>query len=625
MRFYEDTPEGREARLNLNEDRIGRAQEFLVTELEDAYAARAGAEERNWEENLRQYHARPRQAVRSIPIENAPNIEVPLVAMGCDALYAMVLDLIFSMNPIVTARAATRDNPEMVEVAKGAQDFGNWGERNEWQLRPAFESSALDCILLGTGVLHTPYLNYTKQTDVNRVVDRGPRILSVPVEDFLMPGGAYNDIQEMPWVAHRMFLTEGELHLRARQLKWNIDDVEPITTVGWVRSRREQFGRTRTNLKLNRKLYEIHKVYAYFDIDNDGFDEDVEIIFERTSRQILKLTYNGYDCRPYSVGRYQLLAHLPYGMGAAEMLRPFQESFTEMHNARVLNVLMANYRMWLNRIGSGLDQETLEAYPGKVINVNDMDAFKELQMSTVHTPAAAMVEQSILSLAERRVGTGELANPRPSNLLSSRTPGITAMTAMQTVNRRFTAAFDQMRFMGADAVKQCYMRYRERILVEGERGPAATNIRKIVGPERGAILVSALKAADFHENVLVEFTASSALVNQQAERQDALQLVNILSQYYSNVLQMMTIASAPETPDPVKEVARKIATAGGEAIERTIRAFDTVRDPQQFIIDVNQEIDQLAGGMNGDILGQLGQLIGIGANQAAEGVPLLGQ
>ena len=625
MRFHEQTPDGREAKLRLNPERAGRLQDFLVNELEDAFSARAGAEEKDWEEALRQYHARPKQAVRSIPIENAPNVEVPLVAMACDALYAMVLDLIFSIRPTLTARAAATDNPQATEVAKCAQDFGNWGERNEWKLRQAFETAALDCIQLGTGVLYIPYLDYVKQTDVAKIVDRGPRILAVPLEDFVMPGGAYNDAQEMPWIDHRMFLTESEMRQRAKRLKWKIDECEPITTVGWVRSRREHFGRAPTNLKLNSRLYEVHRVFCYFDIDDDGIDEDLEVIFDRTSKQIIRCTYNGYDCRPYEISRYQLLAHLPYGLGAAKMLKPFQESFTEMHNARVLNVLMANYRMWLNRIGSGIDEQILEAYPNRVINVNDMEAFKELPMSTVHTPAAALVESSIMQMAERRVGTGELSNPRPSNLLSSRTPGITAMTAMQTVNRRFTAAFDQMRHMGAGAVKQCFLRYRERILSddEGQRGPAAQNIMKILGKERGRELVAALAADDFHDNVLIEFTASSAQVNQQAERQDALQLVNILSQYYSNVLQMMTIASAPETPDPVKEVARKIATAGGEAIERTIRAFDSVRDPQAFIIDVNAELDQTLAGTNGDILAQLGQLIGINAEQSNEGVPLL--
>lgn len=620
MRFVEQHPDGRDKKIRLTEDHRGELQDFLVHELEDAYAGRV-TEEKNWEESLRQYHARPKQPFRDIPVQNAPNIEVPLVATACDALYAMVLDLLFSIKPTLTAASASYDNPENIELAKCAQDFGNWGERNEWRLRDGMETATLDCIQLGTGVLYIPYLDYHRQTDVGRIVDRGPRIFPVPLEDFLMPGGMTIDPQEMPWIAHRQWFTEGELNLRAKQLKWNIDGVSPITTVGWVRNRREHYGRAHTNLKLNAKLYEIHTVYAYFDVDGDGIDEDLKIVFDRTSRKLLKVTYNGYDCRPYEVGRYQLLAHLPYGIGAGEMLRPFQEEFTEMHNAKTLNILAANYRMWKAREGA-LDEPMLDAYANRVIKLPNVDDLVELQMTTAHTPAAALHEQGVMALAERRVGTGELSNPRPSNLLSSRTPGITALTAMQTVNRRFTAAFDQMRLMGARAIHQCFLRYRERILVEGRRGPAAENIIKVLGPERAMPLIAALKADDFREAVSVEFTASSALVNQMQERQDAVQLVNILSQYYSNVLQMMTIAAAPETPDPVREVAKKIASAGGEAIERTIRTFDKVRDPRTFIVDVNQEVDALAGPMQGDILTQLGAILGQGVG-AAPGEPLL--
>ena len=621
MRYTEQHPDEREKRLNLNETRIGDVQDFLVSELEDAYAGRTH-EEKSWEECLRQYHARPKQAIRDIPVENAPNIEVPLVATACDALYAMVLDLLFSMKPTLTVSAAGFDQQNLVELAKCTQDFGNWGERNEWRLRDGMETATLDTIQLGTGVLHIPYLNYRRQTDVGRIVDRGPRIFAMPLEDFLMPGGSTQDIQEMPWVAHRQWLTEGELRLRAKHNKWDIEGVAPITTVGWVRQRREHYGRAHTNLRLNSALYEIHTVYPYFDIDRDGIDEDLCIVFDRTSRKILKAGYNGYDCRPYEVSRYQLLAHLPYGLGVAEMLRSFQEEFTEMHNARTLNILAANWRMWLARQGT-LDEASLKQYPNRVLQVANVDDIKELQMSTAHTPAAALHEQSVMSMAERRVGSGELSSPRPSNLLSSRTPGITALTAMQTVNRRFTAAFDQMRLMGSRAVYQCFLRYRERLLVEGLRGPAAQNIEKVLGKERALPLIHALRADDFHEHVAIEFTASSALVNQMQERQDAVQLVNILSQYYSNVLQMMTIAAAPETPDPVREVAKKIASAGGEAIERTIRTFDKVRDPRAFIVDVNQEVDQLAGPMQGDILSQLGQILGVGAQSASEGVPLI--
>ena len=60
-------------------------------------------------------------------------------------------------------------------------------------------------------------------------------------------------------------------------------------------------------------------------------------------------------------------------------------------------------------------------------------------------------------------------------------------------------------------------------------------------------------------------------------------------------------------------MARKIANSAGEIIERTIRTFDQIRDPEAFIVDVNAELDKIQGvgqeGLAGltDLLGKASQ------------------
>lgn len=104
------------------------------------------------------------------------------------------------------------------------------------------------------------------------------------------------------------------------------------------------------------------------------------------------------------------------------------------------------------------------------------------------------------------------------------------------------------------------------------------------------------------DNLTIEVTASSASVNKQADRQDALMLVQVLGQYYDKTLQLATVTLNPMTPPELKDVANKVAKASSLAIERLLRTFDNVRDPKQFIPEIAdpQQQQPLGGPAQGE-------------------------
>jgi len=385
----------------------------------------------------------------------------------------------------------------------------------------------------------------------------------------------------------RYWLTEAELALRAKKYKWKTDGVQLCGTKGWIRTRREQLGRTHTN-KIS-TLYEVHDAYCAFDYDEDGLDEDLFVQFDRHGLAILKLSYTPYDTRPTEVMRYQLRGHLFYGLGVLRMIRPYQEEVTEGHNDRTLNVKLANTRMWRTRPGV-VPGGTMLVWPNRVLETSDPDGIAELKLSEVY-PSAFQNESITVALAERRVGSAEIAAPRPSALLGGRTPGITALSILQQANRRFTPAFDAIRFATAGAIRQCVERYREQLLAGNAQ--AAQNIRRVMGADAARRIIGALMQPHFEDAVVIELTASSVSVNREADRQNAILLTQMLSQYYDKALALMQIASQQGLAEPVRETARKIAERTGEMIERTLRTFDAVRDPQRFVLDLESEIDQL--------------------------------
>ena len=193
--------------FDLTPEREARLKEWLFQELSYAKGART-IQEFLWRELLRLYEAVPKNPIRNVPVENAPNIEVTLGAIASDSLYAQMLDLIFSVSPFVTARAQdTRWTPH----AKALQRWANFrAAQPSTNLRDAVENALLDNVQLGTGVFYIPFREHVKKTHSYQVKERGPYIAAVPIEDVLVPGGAYGDIQRMRWFAMRSWPNKGD-------------------------------------------------------------------------------------------------------------------------------------------------------------------------------------------------------------------------------------------------------------------------------------------------------------------------------------------------------------------------------------------------------------------------------
>ena len=595
--------------------------EYLSTEIEDAFSARA-TQEAVWNDCLRLYEALPEQEISDSPIEGFRNLEVPLIAISSDAIYAQAVDLIFTIAPIVTVQAVSS---EEIEGAKGLQRFINWGANSLFGVRNAAEHAILDNVQLGSGFYYCPWVERRKKTKTDSLLLGGPRIFSVPPEDFLVPGGASEDLQTLPWVAMRTWLTPGDIARRVERSGWDVDGWAPAGGVEWVRSRRELLGRTNKSGAASSDLFEVLSVYVHFDIDGDGLEEDLLVIWDRTSRNCGLIGYNPFDNRPFSAMRYQLRSHLFYGIGVAEMLRTLQREESDIHNHRMVNMMLANTRMFADG-GAGLP-DTIRVWPGRVLRTSNPDGLKEIKLSEVY-PSSAQAEASAISLAERRVGINDLALPRPSQVLGSRTPGITMMSLMQQQNRRFTPAFDGVRLGTAEAVRQCLFRVQEQLLAGNRQ---LEDLIQSVCREQAGKAMLLLRDQQFDEAVKIELTASSAQQNREVERQNQLLLVNIMTSYYKSTLELSIITANPQTPPNVKEVAEKIIKASSEVMERTLRTFDSVRDPESLLIEMESAEAQAVAGADQAGLAGLGQLMGLigqaGAEMGGNGVgavPALG-
>lgn len=579
MRLVEKHPEGGGKELSLSAEGLQSLSRFLESDVTSAISARSEIES-VWNEVQRLYDSRPAEKIKNLPFPGASNLEVSIAGVAVDAIYANALDLMWSVSPIITVRPVAAND---VDDAKAIQKFVNWTVGTESGFKGAAEETVLDCVKLGTGIYYTPWTERIHLTDVQEVKHQGPRVISVAPEDFFVPGSASADLQEARWVAMRVRLSRSDLELRAESLGWDLDGVQPAGMVSAVRDTREEMGHVSTTAAELADTYDIFDIYCYHDIDGDKKDESLLVTWDQTSRRVLKVRWNPYDRRPFSASQYQRRGHTFYGLGVVEMIRGFQEEVTKTHNNRVDNSYLANTRVFL--AADGAAEETKRIWPGKVIHVTQKDDVSALVMADVY-PSSVQNEMITLRLAEQRVGLNDLANAQTSG---SRVPGITALTLVSQANKRFAAAFDAIRSGAAEAVRQCLYRYQERLLASDES--AASTIRTVCGERDGNRVIAALKRDDFDESLNIELTASSASVNRESDRQSQMALVQIMTMYYERMIEIAQLLLNPQLPPQLRSVLERVARGASELIDRTLRTFDQVRDPEELLIPA----DLLAG------------------------------
>lgn len=601
--------EGAETRLAL----------WLQREINGAFSNRSELDA-EWKEALKTYEAVPERKAVTFPFENAPNIVVPLGAIACDSIYAQSLDLIFSVAPVVTVQAL---DERYIAEAKAVQRFVNWMTVQELGFSAAARQAILDDVQLGTGIYYVPWVKEVRKGRVHQILREGPRCYAIPPEDFLIAPGATDDLQAARWVAVRFWLGPAEFEARAGQEEWTAERKARAhlgAKVDEVRLQREQLGHEVSSDSGRAELYQLFDVYCSFDIDGDGYEEDLLVTWDRGSGAILHLRYNPYDRRPFEAMRYQERGHLFYGLGVLEMLKGLQGEATLLHNHRTANLMLANTRIWAARQGSVPD--SIVIHPGKVVQLPNPEDLNAIAMADVY-PSASQGQAITMGLAERRTGVNEMSLPRASSVMGSRTPGITALSMLQATNRRFTSVFDGLRMASGAAVKQGLYRYQEKLL---ERYPGIEDhARKVLGERDGALFIAVVRDTQFDDALKLELTTSSASVSRDADRQNALMLMQMLSTYYQRTLELVSVGSNPQVPEPVRIAAGKIAGAASELMERLVRTFDQVRDPGTLIVDVSEEIgggagggaeQQMAGGVDAGF-GALAQLLGMPAGAVA--------
>ena len=569
--------------LKRTEDGDVRLSRWLSLELLDAIGKRYW-QDLAWRENMRMYEAIPPLGKgRSRPYQENFLLEVPLGATRADELESQIIDLIFNQADVYSVHAS----PGFEDHAYAAQLLVNkFVEDRFTNLRCAAESVIADTVQLGTGTYYNVRSEEVVRSGAVSVINRGPRVYSIPTEDIIVPGAAYSDPDYIRYISYRMYLNQAEIDERARQLDWNTDGILPATNISWVRLRREEVARTSEPLTSPGDLYEIHQVYCYFDYDGKGSPQDLLATFEPSSQRLLAVQYNPYDARPFVISRYQARPHLFYGLGVLEMCRPFEEEVTELFNFGMANAHLANTRYATYRLGSTIG-DNIKLAPNTPLGLaNPKEDLIFNQAGDIYPSLQQYIAVTEM-LADRRVGTSQSA--AGPHKLGGRTPATTAMSLLQAQNRRFASPFNNIRYALADTATQLIMRLKEQYVRGGDDQQSVMKyLIKAIGAKHTSRILELFEEDDsaISDHVVIEITASSASVNREADKQSSVMMMQVLDNYYNQLMQAAQALQAP--PEIMQKLVLMMAEKKRAAMATLLQTFDTVRDPDKYLIKVEE-------------------------------------
>jgi hypothetical protein len=591
--------------------RVAMLQQYLVEELRRAQGDRS-AKEKHWIDWQEAYRAQPIDDEKTFPFTGASNLVIPLIATDVDTIFARMMGMLFEPPGLWSV---TAQSPEMELVAPRIDEFLRWAQHNELELQGPIGDWLVEMLKLGTAVLKQRYHREMKkvyewrelgaetfQQQAIMLLKDSPRIDRVALHDFYVPAG-FKTLQEAPWCAERINLTWAQFMNRVQagiyEASSRISEWDAIQRGSKVQREYERIGGYTQSLGNKLELYEF---WLDFDIDEDGYDEALVCTIHVDSQTYVRLDFNPFfnQEKPYSVARFMRDENSFYGIGLCEMLSPFQEEVTAMHNQRLDNATVDNSSMF------AVDKNNLEIsedepiYPGKIWFLNSPADIQTLQFGK-GTGAAASVqnERVTVDYSQRRTGVTDYMHAQPEPSIGYAAAYTTQQMMLNSTRRQGEVLREVRRALSESGTRtlELYQQFNQR----GKEYFA-------MGAQDGQLVRMVLQfPLDLiRRGLRVSVTAIDVAQSKDAQIRTHTLVLQQLLQYYMQFMQFMQIAINPQVPQPMQQSAIQMMQGASIVMRRLLDS--------QGIQDIDKMIPELGGALEYQQrqLAELQQLIQLG-------------
>ena len=568
--------------------------EFITEEINKA-DAEVSQRKHKWIKWRELREAKANERPKTHPYPKSANMTVPLTATISQGVSAKILSSFLGRNPpwIMRPLSPTDVRPDDKDLAEfGTRYFKILAEsRSDLSLTEVQTNVIYEATTMGTGYVKVPWVNETVSFKVDsggvveekdRILHVGPRLDVIDQENLLYRRMEGKDFQKQPFVAHRIRLAKHELENRRDTATYeNVEDI-----LDWSDSETpEHIQRQEDEQGINEQhkdMYEIFEVFAYFDADGDGRNEDVVVTLHLPTGTVLREGFNEIGIRPFKALRYFPRPFFVEGRGICEMSESMQEEASTFHRMRVDNAHIVGVRMFAVQKDAGIKPNEA-IYPGKLWFVEDPSRdIRPIQGGEVY-PSSLQAEQLATEYAQRVTGFSDVMGGFADQTLRSRdtfagqslrlNQGQGILGAISTGMQSDWSDIAMLVFFQLVANKERVIRREEQIgrLTQDE-------IEKL------ELLLSIPI-----ENLPTRFSFSvrTTKLDQtfETKRQNILALTQLYQQYWQQVLPMMGQVFGPQAqslPEVMRSSMMKAIVGYSKLQEEVFKLFD-MEDTERYI------------------------------------------
>ena len=600
----EETPSGDPGRgswprlINLDEDVKTLFTSWLNSEIESFNLERGDLLE-DWITWQKLYWAAPAKKEKTFPFKRSANIVVPLAAIAVEAIHARIMNTLFSVQPFWSIRPRSK---EWILAAKPFESYLQAEVENGETLK-VFEfcnETTLELVKLGTCIGKSGYERLTLKSlrsvgdteeEVFVTIRNGANIGRVPLGNFIMRF-AELDPQTAPLVGEKHEFSWGELKRFAQDGRMDPKVVENIKN-RWIQKNQsaepndggQLAGQVEKEAKTEpiwSEVLEVYELWCSFDIDGDGWNEEIVVDYFKDSGEFLSIRYNWNDDlhRPYRIANFLNVEGIWPGIGVCTQTEQFQVEATTIHRQRLDNATLANMTQLAIRKGLGYGPGE-PIFPGKMWFLDDPQRdIREFKLSEIY-PSSYANEDAIIRYWEKRTGANEVVLGIPQE----GTPGTATsdLTRLAEGNKRFDLAMKNIKrwlsLIGVDVVTnmQQFGNQQAHWWILGEDGKFVEQVL-----DMPSVLV--------RKGALIDLSVTDSLTNLQVEQTTWMQLFQVVTGYYDRVLQLAQLLG----PEVFGQIAQKALISGDEVLKRLLETFN-VPDTGRFALTEEGQNGQPTG------------------------------
>jgi hypothetical protein len=557
-----------------------KIKDYLLQELETVI----GGSERDQmlqmvERWRRQREARPEQSEKDFPWPKASNIVPPLAMQDTNAIYALGKGAFSRRRPFMTVEG---ENPTlephgraltaMLDVLNESPHHAN--------LRGNLDTILYETTSLGTQFVEVPWTvdrwNFKRRNSlsgaleqVSKVVKDCPEVLPIRFEDFLTRP-FWSDLQRAPWVGRLVWYMKHELQQReANGLFRNIEEILSRSPDEIDEQREKVLARMGLTPDLQDSgMYALAKVNIFWDIDGDGYPEDIIVWIDPITGVIVRSEFNDLGIRntvriPYLDRPFEL-----YGMGVGWMLDQLQDAMTSVMNMYIDGTMISMLQMYVSRKGSSLGPgEKFRPFKHIQTDGKPSDDFMVVKFPDISYGAMQLIGV-FKEFGDRAVGANDYNLGFENKSIGSRGTATGTMFLAQQGSKLSTAIREKME-SGIGEIGQLevfqLVRNRER----------AVELFPLIDQKHHPYLQEVLdmNVEDIPTSFKFRVETTQIERTEEARQEAKLKMMELYTLYSKQVFEVLPIVYNPEVPPPIKEVAQKIFIGETNLMEDLFKYF----------------------------------------------------